>query len=90
MELVGRRARPRDAVVCAAGCGQVGAGVRFVRDVRMPGVMLRANGVDGPTWFVCQGCVERRGLPRHCSRCGHGTAVMVGSVVRCAACGAAD
>jgi hypothetical protein len=58
----------------------------FVRDLRMPGVLVRAES-DRLPWFVCEPCRSLHGKAIGCLRCGCETHVLVGSAMRCAECG---
>ena len=73
-------------VPCALGCGRHGTAEHFVRDLRMPGILVRVE-VDRLPWFVCEACRETFGALICCLRCGCETHVAVGSAVRCVRCG---
>jgi hypothetical protein len=73
-------------VPCALGCGRHGAAEHFVRDLRMPGVLVRVE-VDRHPWFICEPCRARFGSPICCLRCGCETHVAVGASMRCVRCG---
>ena len=79
----------RDETPCALGCGRGGAHVQFVRDRRMPGVLVRVE-VDGRSWFVCEPCWRHHGRAYECWRCVCATGVAVGASLRCAVCGLAE
>jgi hypothetical protein len=85
-ELTGRAAPPHHDVACALGCGRRGLEPHYVRDVRMRGVLVRAE-ADRLPWFVCEPCRSQYGESICCLRCGCETHVLVGSAMRCAECG---
>jgi hypothetical protein len=82
----GYAAASYDDVACALGCGRHGSAEHFVRDLRMPGVLVRVE-VDRHPWFVCAPCREASGIPICCLRCGCETHVTVGAGMRCVRCG---
>jgi hypothetical protein len=86
VELTGRAAAAHHDVACALGCGRHGPGPHFIRDLRMRGVLVRAE-ADRLPWFVCEPCRSRHGESICCLRCGGETRVVVGSAGRCADCG---
>jgi len=84
--LGGRVFGHHEDVPCALGCGRQGTGPHFVRDLRMPGVLVRVEADDRP-WYVCDACSASHGRAIACPRCGWDTHVPVGHRLRCARCG---